>query len=90
MNGVTFTSTGNSLADGSVDGQVKKLLIESMGNNCEYRLGFVAGKLVAPNPCDQSSNPTLITFKRQGQSLELIWSANLSAWIVANNGAYIT
>lgn len=90
VSGVTFTSTGNTMADGSVDGQVKKLLIESMGNDCEYQLNFTAGRLVAPNPLNQMSDPTLIKFKRQGQSLELIWSSVLSAWIVSNNGAYIT
>lgn len=89
VSGVSFTSTGNAMADGTVDCQLKKLVVESMGTNCQYNLTFASGKLVAPDP-KLAGNATLIKFKRKGQSVELLWSASLSAWILCSGGVYIT
>lgn len=89
VSGVSFNSTGNTMADGTVDCQLKKLVVESMGTNCQYDLSFTAGKLVAPDP-KAAGDATLIRFKRKGQSVDLLWSVSLSAWILCSGGAYIT
>jgi hypothetical protein len=88
VSGVSFNCSG-TIGNGLSDGQVKKLVCSSMGNNCEYRLAFPSGKLIAPNPLG-GPLPTRITFRRQGMSIELIWDASLAAWIISGgNGAII-
>jgi hypothetical protein len=90
VNGVGFNCSGTMGSSGVSDGQVKKLVCSSIGNNCEYRLAFPSGKLVAPNPLG-GPLPTRITFKRSGQSVELLYDNSLAAWvIVSGTGAYIS
>lgn len=90
VSGVSFTSTGNTMADGTVNCQVKKLVATSIDAGCEYHLSFTAGKLIAPDPCTPGNDATLIKFKRKGQSVELLWYSTLSAWVVSNGGVYVT
>jgi hypothetical protein len=91
VSGVSFTSTGNTMADGTVNCQVKKLVVGSMGTGCEYHLNFTAGKLIAPDACSPGSDATLIKFKRKGQGVELLWYDTLSAWVLSGgSGAYVT
>lgn len=90
VNGVSFKCSGTMGSTGISDGQVKKLVCSSIGSNCEYRLAFPSGKLIAPNPLN-GALPTNITFRRSGQSIELMYDSSLAAWvIVGGNGAYIS
>lgn len=81
VNGATFVGTGTMGNTGLSDGQIKKLICSGMGNGCEYRLAFVSGKLLTPNPLN-GSLPTRMTFKRVGQSVELMWDISSLAWIL--------
>lgn len=90
VNGVTFIATGTMISNNNIsDGFVKKIVISSMGNNCQYQLSFLSGKLITPNPLNRAL-PTKITFKRTGQSCELMWDALLSSWILQNGNVYIS
>jgi hypothetical protein len=91
VSGVSFASTANTMADGTVNGQLKKLIVGSMGTGCEYHLNFTAGKLIASDACSPGTPATLIRFKRQGQSVELLWYSTISAWVLSGgSGAYVT
>lgn len=87
--GVTFTATGTMGTTGIQDGQVKLLVCNSLGTNCQYNLAFPSGKLMTPNP-NNGANPTRIIFKRTGQSVQLIWDATNGYWLQMNGGVYIT
>ena len=94
VSGSGFTGTGNMLTTGVYDGQVKKIICNNMGNNCQYELSFASGKLIAPNPLGGAA-PTKLTFKRRGQSCELTWDASLNAstgaWLLTGGtGAYVS
>lgn len=91
VSGISFIGTGTMPGTGVLtDGQVKKIVCVSMSQNAEYRLSFASGKLVAPNPLG-GVTPTMLTFKRQGQSCELTWNAGLAAWIITGgSGAYVS
>lgn len=86
------TSTNSLLKDG----QIKKIIIAGMGNNCIYNLSFAPGTLIAPNPLKTNILPSIIQFKRQGQSVELMWNAQAQnfttgAWQISGigGGCYI-
>lgn len=90
ISGLSFIGTGAMPITGLTDGQVKKIVCVSVSQSAEYRLSFAPGKLIAPNPLG-GPLPTLLTFKRQGQSCELTWNAGLAAWIITGgNGAYVS
>jgi hypothetical protein len=55
-----------TLSNGTVEGQVKKINIISIGTGSSFILSY---------------NLTNFTFTTQGQSLELVWSNNINAWI---------
>lgn len=86
--------TGNSLntygtmGNATSDGQMKKIMITSMGNNSTYTLHF-GSKLNTPNPLGGS--PSNITFKRSGQSAEFIWDNTATKWILTGGaGGYVS
>lgn len=88
VTGTNITGSGNMSISGYADGQVKKLIVSSMGSDCTYVLNFVSGTLITPNPLG-GSDPTKLTFKRRGQSVELTFDAVLGAFIISGGtGAY--
>ena len=89
INGVTFIGKGTMGNLNVNDGDVKKISISSMGNNCQYQLAFPSGTLITPNPLN-GPLPTMMTFKRAGQSCEIMWDATLSSWILQNGNVYIS
>lgn len=95
VSGIGFTGTGNMPLTGLTNGQLKRIVCTSTSFNGKYELIFESGRLITPNPLG-GSPPTKITFKRQGQSCELMWNstqvnATTGAWILTGgNGAYIS
>lgn len=90
----TFGATqafSGTMGSSNVDGQIKKIIISGMGNNCFYNLHFPPGTLIAPNPLGTTILPSNIKFKRQGQSVELMWNAQAQnattgAWQISGMG----
>jgi hypothetical protein len=74
---------------GVTDGQIKKVVMSSINAGCTYTLFFGSGKLITPNPMGGAS-PTRITFKRQGQSCEIIYDLTSAAWILLNGNGYVS
>lgn len=72
------------------NGLYKTIVCGSIGTNCVHTINFPTGKLIAPT---QSGNPspTKIIFKRAGQSVQLLYTTDISggAWILLNSGAYV-
>jgi hypothetical protein len=66
----------------------------SMGVGCSHTIIFGTNKLITPNPLNLSSQATRITFKRQGQSAQLVFDAQSNsgqgAWILLSNGVYVS
>lgn len=89
VTGTSFTGTGTMPVTGLNDGQMKIFVASFIDTDCTYELTFPAGKLVTPNPM-LASDPTKITFKRSGQSVQLVWDNTASYWITMNSGAYIS
>lgn len=88
VSGVSFTTPSGTMATTAVsDGQVKKVICSSMGNDCQYTLYFGPGKLITPNPLGGVA--TKIIFKRQAQNCELIFDAVLGSWILLNGSAKV-
>ena len=86
ISGVGFIGTGDMPLTGLTNGQIKKIICVSASVNSQYQLNFAAGRLITPNPLN-GLPPTKITFKRQGQSCELIWNATqindtTGAWVL--------
>jgi hypothetical protein len=89
VSGISFNGSG-TMPNGTSDGQVKTVVFSAMGANCTYVLNFASGKLIAPNPLNPSLVPTKITFKRKGQSINLIWDDVGQFWVPSGgNGGYI-
>jgi hypothetical protein len=88
VSGTSFNSFGTMGNTSIADGQVKKIVMSSVGPGCSYILYFGTGKLIAPNPLN-STPASRLTFKRAGQSCELIWDGTLQSWLISGgNGAY--
>jgi len=80
----TYGTMGNAI----IDGQIKKIMISSMGNNCTFTLYF-SSPLNTPNPL--GGTPSQITFKRSGQSAEFLWDNTMSRWILTGgSGGYVS
>jgi hypothetical protein len=95
VSGIGFTGTGTMPLTGLTNGQLKRIVCTSTSFNGKYELLFESGRLIAPNPLG-GTPATKITFKRQGQSCELMWNstqvnATTGAWIITGgNGAYVS
>jgi hypothetical protein len=89
-----ITSSGTMPSLSIQDGTFKILVCSSMGLGCQHTIYFGENKLIAPNPLNQTAQPTKIVFKRQGQSVQLIYDAEgdsgTGAWVVLTGGVYIT
>jgi hypothetical protein len=88
VNGLTYITNGTMGSSGLSDGQIKKIIISSIGPNCEYNLAFPPGKLIAPNPLG-GAQPTQIKFKRKGQHANLMWDDSNAAWILDSSSCYV-
>ena len=94
VSGVGTNGTGTMPLTSLANGQVKKIICISMSVNATYQLNFASGRLIAPNPL--GGTPTKITFKRQGQSCELMWNSTqinstTGAWILTGgSGGYVS
>lgn len=90
VTGVNFTSSSGTMPSTSItDGTFKILLCSSMGDGCTHTIHFGAGKLITPNPLNSAAQPTRIVFKRRSQSVQLMYDAVQSAWILLTSGAYV-
>jgi hypothetical protein len=88
--GNNYTSSSGTMPSvGISDGTQKVLVCSSMGTGCTHTVHFGAGKLLAPNPLDASNIPTKIVFKRKGQSVQLLFDAVQSTWVLLGNGGYV-
>jgi hypothetical protein len=93
---VSFVSV-NAAVDGAgelpvglQDGQLKVIVFSHVAIDGTYTLTFPAGRVMFPNPCNESSTATSIKFKRRGQSISLIWDAIAQFWVpVGGNGGYV-
>ena len=97
VTGPNYTSSSGTMPSNSAnipDGTLKILVCGSMGVGSTHTVYFGTNKLIAPNPLNVSSQPTKITFKRQGQSAQMVFDAqansNQGAWILLSNGVYVS
>jgi hypothetical protein len=88
VSGTTFAGYGTMGSTSLVDGQVKKIIMSSIGPGCSYTLFFGLNKIIGPNPLGGS--PKQIMFRRQGQSCEVIWDATVSSWILQGGNAFLS
>ena len=88
VSGATFNAYGTMGSSSIGDGQVKKIVMSSIGPGCSYNLYFGLGKLITPNPLN-STGASQILFKRSGQSCEVLWDNTLGAWILVSGSGYI-
>jgi len=97
VSGVNYTTSSGIMPSSSndiADGTLKILVCSSMGVGCSHTIIFGTNKLITPNPLNLSSQATRITFKRQGQSAQLVFDAQSNngqgAWILLSNGVYVS
>lgn len=101
---IVTVSSGNYVGTGTMpnvgvsDGCLKKITMSYIGDNSSYELYFGKGRLIAPNPCTSDRfNAEKMVFKRQGQSIEVMYDNTAGdeingitgAWIVQSNGVCI-
>jgi hypothetical protein len=88
VTGVNYTGSSGTMPSVSIpEGTYKVLVCQSMGSGCTHTIFFGAGRLISPNPLNESSVPTKIVFKRRGQSAQLVFDG--TAWILLGGGGYI-
>jgi hypothetical protein len=88
ISGATFGGVGTMSSTSIADGQMKKIVMSSIGPGCSYTLFFGVGKITTPNPL--GGTPSKIVFKRSGQSCEVMWDNNLGSWILmGGSGGYV-
>jgi hypothetical protein len=93
VSGPSYTLSSGTMPSNSAsipDGTLKILVCSSMGVGSSHTIFFGAGKLIAPNPLNVASQPTRLTFKRQGQSAHMVFDGVAGAWILLSNGVYVS
>ena len=97
VSGVNYTSSSGTMPSNSAsiaDGTLKILVCSSMGIGCSHTIFFGTNRLVTPNPINSSAQASRITFKRQGQSAQLLFDAQANnsqgSWILLSNGVYVS
>ena len=93
VSGPSYTSSSGTMPSNSAsipDGTLKILVCSSMGVGSSHTIFFGTGKLIAPNPLNVASQPTKLTFKRQGQSAHMVFDGVAGAWILLSNGVYVS
>jgi hypothetical protein len=89
VNGVSFNSYGTLGNTSVADGQIKTIACSSMGENCTYTIHVGTGKLIAPNISNNNIQPSKLQFNRSGQSVQMIFDAMLSAWLILGRGCSV-
>lgn len=87
VNGLNIQTSGTMPSSGLYDGQVKMFILSTMGNLSTYTLEFPPNTLLASN-ANNTSNGNIL-FKRQGQSVQLIWDDVGGKWMNFPTGAFI-
>ena len=97
VSGPNYTSSSGTMPSNSAnitDGTFKILVCNSMGVGSSHTVFFGTNKLITPNPLNSAAQATRITFKRQGQSAQLVFDAqgnnNQGSWILLSNGVYVS
>ena len=97
VSGSNYTSSSGTMPSNSAnisDGTFKLLICSSMATGSTHTIYFGANKLITPNPINSNSQATKITFKRQGQSAQLVFDAqgnnSQGSWILLSNGVYVS
>ena len=97
VSGPSYTSSSGTMPSSSAsiqDGTFKILVCNSMGVNSSHTIFFGTNKLITPNPINSNAQATKITFKRQGQSAQIIFDSQgdsgQGAWILLSNGVYVS
>jgi hypothetical protein len=97
VSGPNYTSSSGTMPSSSAsiaDGTFKILVCSSVGVGSSHTIFFGADKLITPNPLNSSAKATRITFKRQGQSAQLVFDAQANnsqgSWILLSNGVYVS
>lgn len=83
-----------SIPDGKVDGQLKVIIASHIDDDSTYKLNFGANNLVTPfipgGILNAPNYPSQILFKRQGQSISLIWNNRNKFWTpIGGNGGKV-
>jgi hypothetical protein len=89
VNGVSFNASGTLGNIGISDGQLKTIACSSMGANCTYTIHVGSGNLIAPNISNNNLQPSKLQFTRSGQSVQMIFDGNLSAWLILGRGCSV-
>ena len=97
VSGPSYTSSSGTMPSSSAsiqDGTFKILVCNSMGLNSSHTIFFGTNKLITPNPINSNAQATKITFKRQGQSAQIIFDSQgdsgQGCWILLSNGVYVS
>jgi len=96
VTGPSYTSSSGTMPSSSAnvpDGAFKMLICSSMGTNSQHTIYFGPNKLITPNPISGGVSPTKLIFKRQGQSVQMLFDATANSsqgsWIILNSGCYV-
>jgi hypothetical protein len=97
VSGPNYTSSSGTMPSNSAsiaDGTFKILVCSSVGIGSSHTIYFGPNKLITPNPLNSAAQATRITFKRQGQSAQLVFDAQANnsqgSWILLSNGVYVS
>ncbi|HEY9704243.1 MAG TPA: hypothetical protein V6C58_17460 [Allocoleopsis sp.] len=87
---VTVSSSGiatGTLSSHSVDGFSKHIFIESLATGASYELSCGSGILLDPG--SGTTTAKTLQFSTAGQSIHLVWSSTINAYMIVNGGACI-
>lgn len=82
------------IPDGKVDGQLKVIIASHIEDNSTYMLNFGSTNLVTPfipgGVLNAPNYPSQILFKRQGQSISMVWNNRDKFWTpIGGNGGKV-
>jgi len=86
--GVSFNASGTLGTLGISDGQIKTIVCSAMGDNSTYTIHIGQGNIIAPN-IGNNIQPSKLQFIRAGQTVQLIFDNQLSAWIILGRGCSV-
>lgn len=88
---VSVTSSGTAtgtLAPATIDGFQKHIMMSSMVSGSKYEIALPTGRMLDPGT--GSSVAKKLTFEYTGQSIFLIWDADIASYIPVNGGVCIS
>lgn len=88
VSGVSFNASGTLGISNVSDGQIKNIVCSSMGTDCTYTVHIGEGKIIAPN-IGNNVQASKLQFIRSGQTAQLIFDAQLLAWIILGRGCSV-